>query len=365
MSKNSIPYKSKLDSLRAIAAILVVILHFSTYLFPQVGKSIAELTPIVNRSYLFVDLFFILSGYVLALNYFKAFSERVSPKKYCQFLLKRFIKLYPLHFITLMSLVLLYWGLEPAIVNIPSSNFTNITNLNTLVLNLSLLQSSGLFDKGCYDCTSWNYPAWSISTEWILYLVMPFIFVLYKGFKKAIVLIIALLLLSLYYLVELKLGHLDYASAPALLRCFVGIIIGIALSQIKLAYKSSILIVNSCFIALFLFLHFLPSDTMIIVILLLVVWSVSELEHKHWLDSSWLIWLGKRSYSLYMIHAVVHLYLDFISRAFFGNIIAKLSFSGQFFLFFVVLIVTIIMSHYIYQIVELKLSRYLKMKLLF
>ena len=54
-----IKYQIQLDSLRGVAAVLIVLLHFSTYLFPGVGDAIPNITPALKRTYLFVDMFFI------------------------------------------------------------------------------------------------------------------------------------------------------------------------------------------------------------------------------------------------------------------------------------------------------------------
>ncbi len=53
-----------LDGLRGIAALSVMAFHFNIFFLPQAGLS--KFVPFLNRAYLAVDLFFLLSGFVMA-----------------------------------------------------------------------------------------------------------------------------------------------------------------------------------------------------------------------------------------------------------------------------------------------------------
>ena len=50
----------QLDSLRGLAALAIVVLHFSSYLFPATGNLVGHYSPALRRTYLLVDMFFIL-----------------------------------------------------------------------------------------------------------------------------------------------------------------------------------------------------------------------------------------------------------------------------------------------------------------
>ncbi|MCK0195794.1 acyltransferase [Ancylobacter sp. 6x-1] len=78
-----------LDGLRGIAALMVMIYHFSSR-----GRLFAEgfVTPF-DSAYLAVDLFFVLSGFVIYHSYARALSTDLGVREY---LLKRAIRLYPL-----------------------------------------------------------------------------------------------------------------------------------------------------------------------------------------------------------------------------------------------------------------------------
>ena len=64
-----------LTGVRGLAALLVAVYHYFLPVMPP--GSIAR--HLLGRGYLYVDLFFILSGYVMALTYGAAFAERRTP----------------------------------------------------------------------------------------------------------------------------------------------------------------------------------------------------------------------------------------------------------------------------------------------
>ena len=80
-----------LEGLRGIAAISVAFFHFNN------GSHFNNI--FVSNAWLMVDFFFVLSGFVIALNYqnkLKNIHDLLVFQK------KRFFRLYPLHFIMLM-----------------------------------------------------------------------------------------------------------------------------------------------------------------------------------------------------------------------------------------------------------------------
>jgi peptidoglycan/LPS O-acetylase OafA/YrhL len=91
-----------LTSFRGIAALWVVLYHYVVVYFSQLNPS--QYTHFVEKGYLAVDLFFMLSGFVLTHVYRRAFSEGIA-KHYKHFLLSRIARLYPLHIMVLLLFV--------------------------------------------------------------------------------------------------------------------------------------------------------------------------------------------------------------------------------------------------------------------
>ncbi len=145
-----------LDSIRGLAAIGVAIMHYGAVFNTPVAWSF--LAPIYGRGWLFVDLFFSLSGYVLCHTYLSALSDRSHLR---DFMVRRLARLYPLHFATLMLCVALQFILADQ-----GGYRSQNADAYHFVLNLLLLQNSGLQAGG-----SFNGISWSISCEFLINIV--------------------------------------------------------------------------------------------------------------------------------------------------------------------------------------------------
>ena len=149
-----------LDMFRGVFASLVFLFHLGP--FAQ--------TPIINNSFIensdmFVDFFFVLSGFVITYSY----RTMENWQQFRLFLTKRVYRIYPLHFIMLLAFV----GMEIAknLLNpyIKVNNLENpANNITTFFTSLFLINSTPI--PGVDD-VSWNIPSWSISAEMISYLV--------------------------------------------------------------------------------------------------------------------------------------------------------------------------------------------------
>lgn len=135
----------------------VVLHHYSTHLGGDPFRSI--LAPIYKGGFLFVPLFFVLSGYILAQIYavegrYPTFRSAV---------VSRIARLYPLHILTLVvvgALQKLHVILTGYVFMYPYNDLWHLF-LNVLMLN----------DSGLQTGYSFNGPAWSISTEFIVNVV--------------------------------------------------------------------------------------------------------------------------------------------------------------------------------------------------
>ncbi len=147
-----------LDSFRGLAAIFVVMFHLHF-----VG-SITELA-FFRGSHLWVDFFFVLSGFVLAHGY--GFNQQL---KFKQYVVARTLRIFPLHIVTLAALICLellkliaqHYGLGA-----DYAAFTHKNAVSEILPNLLLLQAW----LPNAQAMSWNGPAWSISVEYYLYLL--------------------------------------------------------------------------------------------------------------------------------------------------------------------------------------------------
>lgn len=144
-----------LTGLRGIAALLVAILH----IHQPSGDN--WLSAFFRHAYLAVDLFFVLSGFVMALSYGSLFQEGISRKAYGTFLAKRIARIYPLYFCVTVTIAGLAVIADAQLVY--GQNFVSVVSAN-----LAMVQAWGM-------APSLIPAAWSISTEWAAYLMFPWL----------------------------------------------------------------------------------------------------------------------------------------------------------------------------------------------
>lgn len=154
-----------LTSLRFFAAAWVVLYHY----WPDLPGSPVK-PALIDKGYLGVELFFILSGFILCHVYRSAVEE--GRFAYGAFLWARLARVYPLHLAALFGM----GAMAIAATHLGMKVDPNIANWASLPANLTLTQAWGLAPTA-----SWNHPSWSISAEWFAYLTFPvFAFVALK-----------------------------------------------------------------------------------------------------------------------------------------------------------------------------------------
>ena len=216
-----------LTSLRGIAATVIVVLHFAYSTLPEAGITLSQYTSFFRGGYLFVDLFFILSGFIMTHVYLESFATGVNKVNYWTYLRARFARIYPLHLFTLGLLV----GLESLKLFLPNFQaFTGRFNLTALIANVSMLQA---FDFNCppllWCKSTWNEPAWSISVEFLIYGIFPFLlFALLKTKPKIDWIIYLGTLIMLLLLIRFTRGTLgSIIGIPSIARCGLEGVMGI------------------------------------------------------------------------------------------------------------------------------------------
>lgn len=155
-----------LSGLRIVAALWVVLFHFRPLLH-QASPPLSEaLAPVLDCGAQGVDLFFILSGFVLTWNYLDRMGPSWSLRETLHFLWLRLARVWPVYLVT-MHLAALWVIFTLNVGNFPSPDAANLTGPNYL-RQLFLVQ---LWVVPFFDDTSWDGPAWSISAEWLAYLM--------------------------------------------------------------------------------------------------------------------------------------------------------------------------------------------------
>jgi peptidoglycan/LPS O-acetylase OafA/YrhL len=287
-----------LDSFRGLCALFVVIYHI------HVTDSVAEIA-FFRGSSVFVEFFFVLSGFVLAHGY--AFRENLS---FGPFLCARFFRLYPLHVFMLMVFILLEMGKWSALqffgIGFNNVAFTNDYALESILPNLLLVHAWSPHTNPL----SFNTPSWSISIEFYMYLLLYFSLLMVERFR---VLIWVLIPFTMFYLMAIESDLL----VPAVMRGLSGFFAGVICYLVYRRYISRIKLSR-----------WLASLVEVMLILMVIAVVQSDVDHRSvwatlvffivvlWfslergllstvLKGSSLQFLGRLSYSIYMTHAAV------------------------------------------------------------
>jgi peptidoglycan/LPS O-acetylase OafA/YrhL len=168
MNQNT--YLSNLTPMRGIAAMLTVIFHIDLML-GNGGNMLLKHddTMVLSRMYLMVDFFFILSGFIMCHVYGSWFEKSVNKDQFKKFTIARFARVYPLHLVTLMFTVGLFYFSAKA--GVPRDEILQVENsIFSFFTNLFLVQSLNF-----HHWFTWVHASWSISTEWWAYMVFPFL----------------------------------------------------------------------------------------------------------------------------------------------------------------------------------------------
>ncbi len=217
-------------SIRGIAALLVVVYHL------QFGApfrfSWETATPFFTRGYLWVDLFFILSGFIISYSTGASEPGRNKYFKINHFYVNRVARILPLHVVTLF-LLLIVLGVENTLGRFTgiggyNPDFASPLNIAAFFEQLFLLNAWGLT-----GVIAWNVPSWSISAEMVAYLVFPFLAVAVARWRRPSLALIALGALLFYLWVASTTGILDIVSRTALLRCLSGFGLGMILYAVR------------------------------------------------------------------------------------------------------------------------------------
>jgi peptidoglycan/LPS O-acetylase OafA/YrhL len=288
-----------LTGIRGIAAWLVVLYHIRlslTGLLP--GGIVAAL----GKGYLAVDLFFMLSGFVLWYNY--ADRLRVGGLAAAgDFLWRRIARVWPLHAFILAGFIAL------ALAIAASGRDVSGYPLAELPMHVLLVQNWGMTGQ-----LAWNHPAWSISTEMAAYLVFPLIVAAWRWDRlpaSVLVGIGAALLGAIHLLFALNgdstLG--DEIPRLGVWRCLLEFALGNVLCMVWSRWNgqrlSAMLAAGICLAALASGLFWRLPETAFVPLVFasgLLALAFGRGPIVRVLGSGGLLYLGEISYSTYLAH---------------------------------------------------------------
>lgn len=283
-----------LDTFRGLCAVAVVIAHFN-------AVSITNSLPLFVSGSLYVDFFFVLSGFVIYANYRNRLTDGSSIK---DFMWLRFWRLYPLHLAVLMAflaiesvqLIVPGPGSQNAPFSAPGEDSWSIAMYFLLTHSLHTVRS-----------LSFNWPSWSIGVEFWTYLVFATLLVAMPrrwpfaaaGFATACVCSLAFLRSDLFAMNDF-----------GVLRCIYGFACGIAAFEVLQALpapKRGTALEAAALASILAYLawgvHGRGSFVAPVVFAaFIVLFAFESGKFSGWLNHRICLRIGDLSYSIYMTH---------------------------------------------------------------
>jgi len=351
------PYQTQtkieeLESIRGLAALIVVIFHISYWNagFYDYG--------IIRNGYLMVELFFVLSGYVI---YYSYSAKIINGKQLLRFQFLRFGRLYPVHllFLTVFLVFVLakYVANAFGIYNPHTQRFSMGDILTALIQNIFLIQAIGPTGHALM----FNAPSWSISVEFYTYLLFGLVVLFFKNVKDFI--FFALFVVSILLLIKQNTFGFD-----ALLDCYAGFFLGCLTAKLKENTNINVPSIFSIisFLGLLVFLSLKPKlefdylTYFFTAALIFTLVSSKEGILKNILNLKALTWLGTISYSMYMCHfAIIWIANQFFrfvlkkpEKVIEGGSIPQLSILETAIASFLLISMVLIVSHFVYKFIE-------------
>ena len=204
--KNAARFRA-LDGWRGFVAPMIALFHF------HINSHIASAT-LIRHSWVLVDFFFVLSGFVITHAYagrLGAWPERAI------FLLRRLARLWPLH----VTMLALFVALECYSSLTTGAGFTSARSPFAIVTNLLLIQSLGL-----HNSLTWNTPAWAVSTEFYTYIAFVAVVALRAGEQTRAVLSLVIAAASVAILIFVSRYGMHETFGFGYFRCLYGFFLG-------------------------------------------------------------------------------------------------------------------------------------------
>lgn len=303
-----------LTGVRFFAAAWVMLLHFR-----DVTQTRSWHYPLVDRLIVHgnygVDLFFVLSGFILCHVYADRFATRITRHELRSFISYRFARLYPVHLVTLAAMIVLYLGQRV---------LTGASGGNPERFTPGVVVSSLTMTHGWWGTVTPNLPAWSISAEWFAYLLFPLLCLALTRARSApvVFVLVGCGLATVWHAVS---GVDPTSKLPGedLIRVMAGFLVGMATYRLYRRVQG----------------HTRTPALGIVLAVLVIVWAcvgerprlevgvllfagliIALASERDWLGRALshrsIVYLGEVSYAIYMVHWVVRVVVRAVAARF-------------------------------------------------
>lgn len=295
-----------LDGWRGLCALFVALFHFNA-----LGHF--YVIPFVRGSYLFVDFFFVLSGFVITHAYIHRLNAAADGRN---FLIRRLGRVWPLHAATLIAFIPLEI-VKALAINSDTAAFTGRFAPSSILSNLFLVHSLGV-EHGL----TWNIPSWSISAEFFAYVTFAALCLLARRTWLVTASAVALSAAGAFVVMGWSDQYIDTSFDFGYFRCLYGFFAGHVVYRLFQAARGTTLAGLLMGIPIAGLLEGISLAAVIVFVATargsalsyaspllfgLVVWvfAFQGGAFSRLLAMRPFQWLGARSYSVYMVHALV------------------------------------------------------------
>lgn len=292
-----------LDSWRGVAALGVFVYHAHLHF----GIRNAEF---LGGFYMFVDFFFVLSGFVISAAYNRKLENGFG---FWNFMWLRVGRIYPLHLFTLLALILVHVATKH-----PDSETwfqAPERSWDTIIANLLLIHGLNL-----YDFLTWNRPSWSISTEFATYVLYALVMCNF-GKHRVATCFIAVSLAPAYLFLFNHGKYLDATAMNGIVRCIYGFAMGVLVEAFLARWtdkmtslaerryfatmaETAIFLLAACYLAM-AGTGLLSLAAPLVFSLVVIVFSAEAGLISRLLRTRPFIGIGLLSYSIYMVHSIM------------------------------------------------------------
>ena len=311
------PEIRSLTGLRGVAATMVMLDHYAAIDF-----SAPFPLNMLPHMYLAVDMFMILSGFILAMTYGDRLKRLELGAGFRLFTLRRIARLYPLYLLTTVACFVLC---RAGWLTFLSPD----TSVAALMANLLAVQT------WLWPGSSLNGPGWSISTEWAANLAFPLLVPAILGSSPVRAAWVCGLALATVALSAIGFGQLFDVPSPgavnvisgpgALGRCAGEFVIGMYCWRLRVGSPWTRVLGHNrsqtiLLLALFVLMQDTAADTVFVAgcALLLVGLSFETSVFSALLRAAPIVYLGRISYSIYLVHVTLMPLRDELARTFVG-----------------------------------------------
>ena len=339
----TISFRNDIQSLRGLAVLFVLIFHFFPLILP--------------RGYLGVDIFFIISGYLIT-------SICLTKKNYSfiKFIKKRIIRLIPSILGTIILCVVL-----SLVIFLPSdlSHFWNsVISSIFLVPNFYFLFNGGYF--GGINELKPLLHFWSLGIEIQFYIIYPLILVFIKNQFKGnfLILIFIIFFISVllnFFFISYDYDKINFFMLPTRIWqfCLGSIIFFLPKNNFNTKCNNFLSVLLIFLVILMVFLDFNIANLLLkfiisISVSLIIFFGTNTSEHNFFLDNLIFNFFGKISYSLYLIHWPILVFFKYYLIREISNLES-----------FILMLFAVLCSYFFWRYVENTFHKKLKPQIVF